>query len=334
MTRVVSEPARHVRGAAPREVTLTVGWGAMSGIDLEPAGCSDPNCDADHGYVGSVTAEDLTLRVSENAEGPEIVSRTLRLPPSCPRPRRGRAERSLRWLVIAQVTGHWPPCCPLAAGLGVRGFEDELDVHVDARRVCVLLVDELGLLQLRARSDAAPFLASLVNAAGSSYLRAGFPSTTAACLTSLGTGLSVGRHGVVGYSAAVPGENRIVNLLRWEGVDPLAWQPHPTVSERVALAGVPVTVVSSAAWERSGLTLASLRGTTWASAESIGDRVATAAAALRHDTQALVYVYYSDLDSTGHRVAGCPTHGPTSWRMWIVLSTNWRPRCRPMVLSS
>ena len=59
-------------------MTLTVGWGAMSRIDLEPAGCSDPNCDADHGYVGSVTAEDLTLRVSENAEGPEVVSRTLR----------------------------------------------------------------------------------------------------------------------------------------------------------------------------------------------------------------------------------------------------------------
>ena len=42
VTRVVSEPARHVRGAAPREVTLTVGWGAISRIDLEPAGCPTP----------------------------------------------------------------------------------------------------------------------------------------------------------------------------------------------------------------------------------------------------------------------------------------------------
>jgi predicted AlkP superfamily pyrophosphatase or phosphodiesterase len=189
----------------------------------------------------------------------------------------------------------------IAAGLGVAGFSDELGLQLDTPRVCVLLVDGLGLLQLRARAESAPFLSSLLEAPGSSYLCAGFPSTTATSLTSLGTGLFVGRHGVVGYTAAVPGENRLVNLLRWDNVDPLAWQPHPTVSERAARAGVPVTAVSSPLFEKSGLTLASLRGTSWAGAESVGDRVATAAAALRQHQRALVYVYYSDLDSTGHQ---------------------------------
>jgi hypothetical protein len=188
----------------------------------------------------------------------------------------------------------------VAAGLGVPGFVDQLGLDLDAGRICVLLVDGLGLTQLRDRADAAPFLTSLLDAPGSSYLCAGFPSTTATSLTSLGTGLFVGRHGVVGYSAVVPGESRLVNLLRWDHVDPLAWQPYSTVSQRAAAAGVPVTAVSSPAFETSGLTLASLRGASWAGAESVGDRVATAAAALRRTPRALVYVYYSDLDSTGH----------------------------------
>jgi hypothetical protein len=189
----------------------------------------------------------------------------------------------------------------VAAGLGVAGLTDDLGLHLDVPRVCVLLVDGLGLLQLRARADAAPFLTSLLAASGSSYLRAGFPSTTATSLTSLGTGLFVGKHGVVGYTAAVPGENRLVNLLRWDGVDPLAWQPYETVSERAARAGIPVTAVSAPIFEKSGLTLASMRGLVYAGAESVGDRVATVAAALRRDARALAYAYYSDLDSTGHR---------------------------------
>jgi hypothetical protein len=45
--------------------------------DLEPAGCSDPNCDADHGYTGSATADDLSLRVSEAGDGPETVAQAL-----------------------------------------------------------------------------------------------------------------------------------------------------------------------------------------------------------------------------------------------------------------
>jgi Type I phosphodiesterase / nucleotide pyrophosphatase len=188
----------------------------------------------------------------------------------------------------------------VVAGLGVPGFVDQLGLDLDVHRICVLLVDGLGLLQLRAHPDTAPFLTSLLDAPSSTYLCAGFPSTTATSLTSLGTGLPVGRHGVVGYSAAVPGENRLVNLLRWDHVDPLAWQPHATVSQRAAAAGVPVTAVSSPAFETSGLTLASLRGARWAGADSVGDRVATAATALRRTSPALVYVYYSDLDSTGH----------------------------------
>jgi hypothetical protein len=77
VTRVVPDPASYVPGVPPTEVTLTIGWGAISHVDLEPATCGDENCEADHGYTGAITADDLSLRVSEAADGPEAVSHVL-----------------------------------------------------------------------------------------------------------------------------------------------------------------------------------------------------------------------------------------------------------------
>ncbi|OIV36205.1 phosphodiesterase [Mangrovactinospora gilvigrisea] len=77
VSRVVASPETYTPGTPPREVLLTVNWGGVSRIDLEPADCPDPNCEADHGYTGSTTADDLTVRVSEAADGPETVAQTL-----------------------------------------------------------------------------------------------------------------------------------------------------------------------------------------------------------------------------------------------------------------
>lgn len=72
VTRVVANPASGRKAAA--EAVLTVGWGAVSRVDLEPAGCSDPQCEADHGYTGVVSGDDFSLRVSAAAEGEQAVA--------------------------------------------------------------------------------------------------------------------------------------------------------------------------------------------------------------------------------------------------------------------
>ncbi|MGF1427472.1 DUF5998 family protein [Kitasatospora sp. LaBMicrA B282] len=77
LSRMVANPETYTPGQLPREVVLTIGWGAVQRLDLEPAGCSDPNCEADHGYTGSATADDLSLRVSEAGDGPETVAQAL-----------------------------------------------------------------------------------------------------------------------------------------------------------------------------------------------------------------------------------------------------------------
>ncbi|NYI03128.1 DUF5998 family protein [Allostreptomyces psammosilenae] len=77
VNRMVADPAQHKPGALPCEVYLTVSWGTQHRIDLEPARCPDPNCEADHGYHGTAAGDDVQVRVSEAADGPEAVAEAL-----------------------------------------------------------------------------------------------------------------------------------------------------------------------------------------------------------------------------------------------------------------
>ncbi|MGA4507598.1 DUF5998 family protein [Propionibacteriaceae bacterium G1746] len=72
MTRVVADPAS--ANGTLVETWLTIGWGTMNRIELEPAHCADPNCEADHGLSGSLVADDLTVRMSPAADGAESVA--------------------------------------------------------------------------------------------------------------------------------------------------------------------------------------------------------------------------------------------------------------------
>ncbi len=80
VTRMVANPAAQsgpAAGEGVAEAVLTVGWGAVQRVDIEPAGCPDPDCEADHGYSGVLTAEDFAVRISSSAEGSEAVEALL-----------------------------------------------------------------------------------------------------------------------------------------------------------------------------------------------------------------------------------------------------------------
>src|SRR5579862_5613581 len=106
-----------------------------------------------------------------------------------------------------------------------------------AARACLLIVDGLGWELLRAHPAAAPFLSEL--ARNSRPITAGFPATTVTSLGSLCTGRPPGQHGMLGYKVLVPGEERLLNGLRWDArVDPLEWQRLPTIYQRATEAGI------------------------------------------------------------------------------------------------
>jgi hypothetical protein len=70
LSQVVSHPERYgSRRSTVAEAWLTISWGTMRRIDLEPAHCADPECEADHGLTGSLAGDDLTVRISAAGDG-------------------------------------------------------------------------------------------------------------------------------------------------------------------------------------------------------------------------------------------------------------------------
>ena len=76
-TTMHPQPQTFRRGDPIAEVTLSVTWAGGQRLDLAPAACGDPNCEADHGYTGTSTREDLVLRVAAEAEGQQAVNQAL-----------------------------------------------------------------------------------------------------------------------------------------------------------------------------------------------------------------------------------------------------------------
>ncbi|MET0725688.1 MAG: alkaline phosphatase family protein [Leifsonia sp.] len=174
--------------------------------------------------------------------------------------------------------------------LGLRGVDHAV----------VLLVDGLGVSNLRASAGHARFLSSHLTK--KAVLPGVFPATTAVGLGTLCTGVPSGVHGLVGYRLLFAANDRVVNQLSgWDdGMRPAAWQPESTVFEQAAQLGVPSFTVGPARYAASGLSQAILRGATYVSAESVEARFAAADGIIAETPRALVYVYVPELDMAAH----------------------------------
>ena len=186
----------------------------------------------------------------------------------------------------------------VATALGVDvGFHDTTLELPPALRYVVFLVDGLGHRLLDAHEEHAPYLHAQLREPG----LAGVPSTTATSITSLGTALTPGQHGLVGYTSRIPGTERLLNALTWDKqVDPLEWQPHDSGFARLRAAGVHATVVSKREFVDTGLTLCGFRGSEFVGGDKVGERIAGVVAASA-EAPSVTYVYDGDLDWTGHR---------------------------------
>lgn len=181
----------------------------------------------------------------------------------------------------------------------LRGGEGAL---APARSVVVVVVDGLGAIPLRAHAGHARHL--VAGTGRKDIAHSVFPSTTAAALTSITTGVAPGAHGLVGYQVVDRAGDRVVNLLSgWEtdGIDPVQWQPVPTVFERAADAGFVPFAVGFAGYARSGFTRATLRGAEFVAAGSPSERIARAYQLAADTAGALVYCYLPEVDKAGHR---------------------------------
>jgi len=164
-----------------------------------------------------------------------------------------------------------------------------------ASHYVLVLVDGLGWSNLFDEASEAP----VMRAMASQMLSVALPSTTAASLTSLTTGVAPSAHGVVGFSFRTrPGF--VMNTMAWDDAQsaPEDVQPVPTLFQRLAL---PSAAIVPAIFTGSGMTRAYLRGAELVTVANESDWAArTAQVADVVPAHALTLVYERSLDHIAH----------------------------------
>jgi hypothetical protein len=181
--------------------------------------------------------------------------------------------------------------------------------------VVVLLVDGFGWHLFKRFAAGQPFLRRLLVDGRASVLTAQFPSTTAAHMTTLHTGLPVSRSGVLEWYHYEPAFDAVYapllyslvgdrerETLRARGPVPPGLWPAPTFYQRLAERGVASTIFQSAdyiesTYSRHFFAGARLRpfSSSAAGLSALADEVLAPANGPRY-----LFAYLSDVDSRGH----------------------------------
>ncbi|AIX99835.1 hypothetical protein ART_0237 [Arthrobacter sp. PAMC 25486] len=74
LSYIYAQPQDYKPSDPARELTLSIAWSGGQRVEMGPASCGDPDCDADHGYTGNIAQEDIVLRISAEAEGLQAVA--------------------------------------------------------------------------------------------------------------------------------------------------------------------------------------------------------------------------------------------------------------------
>ncbi len=164
-----------------------------------------------------------------------------------------------------------------------------------ARQVVLFVLDGLGWEQLQKRISDLPTF---------SYFNGGpittvAPSTTAAALTSITTGVPPGEHGLIGYR--IPVDNGVLNTLRWStgSGDAQKEVPPSSLQPILPFGGQRPPVVSQKKFENSGFSAAHMPDVRL-HGYNTREELVSQTASLVNDGEPFVYVYWDGIDQTGH----------------------------------
>lgn len=213
----------------------------------------------------------------------------------------------------------------IGAHLGMAEYRDDPFALPSADRYVVVLIDGLGWQLVHGAVRSLAHLPELLGEARS--ITAGVPSTTVTSLTSLGTGLPPGQHGMAGYTCRIPETGEILNALTWDTdlrADQV--QPRETLFEKATRAGVTVSSVTLERFKDSGLTGAALRGPEFVGIDERDEeqRVRQIVRSAMRGRRSLVYAYERQLDHSGH-VVGCTSE---AWLEHLVRIDHFLGRLR------
>lgn len=177
-----------------------------------------------------------------------------------------------------------------------------------ASSAVVILVDGLGSANLKGANSHARFINSIATGKPISTV---FPTTTAAALTSLCTGLQPTQHGFVGYRVLDRARSTAQNLLSgWASYEESSgWRVGESLSTIAATIGITVHFIGSSAYQRSGFTNVIMPDATFHPADRLADRFRIARELVAVPGN-LVYLYVPELDQIAH------SNGSTSFE-WL-----------------
>lgn len=196
----------------------------------------------------------------------------------------------------------------LPAALDAVGLRPDTDARAalnlpSAPRVCVVMVDGLGFYNLADRLGHAPALRSM---GIGEPITTVVPSTTAAGITSFGTGLRPGMTAMTGYSLRVPHTDRSFSLIKWpdSGTRVEHWQTQPTLFEDLGDYANEAVTIQPKKFQGSGLSYAALRGARALYGQTLEERMQLAACSLASNARC-AYVYWGEIDAAGHKNGWC-----------------------------
>ena len=162
-----------------------------------------------------------------------------------------------------------------------------------ARAVVLLVLDGFGWRAIDGARARLPVLGSLEGGPITTVV----PSTTAAALTSIASGLTPARHGMVGYRMLLGGQ--VLDVLRWKVPEGRAPDPGSVTLVDLAFGGRAVPTVVRAEFNRSGFTESHMRGVRFVGWRTTATLV-THVAGLVDAGERFVYAYYDGVDKVAH----------------------------------
>ncbi len=184
----------------------------------------------------------------------------------------------------------------------------------EAERVGVVLIDAFGWAFVQRHLDH-PLLRRCAQDGLLAPMASQFPSTTTAHVTTMHSGLPVGKHGLYEWRVLEPSAGRTIiplmsswadagppDGLRAAGVEPERYVPTPSFYERLAARGIESIAIEPSSFSPSTFDEVALRGARVQTHAGLSDAAVQLAAALAApaDGPRYVFAYADEIDATGH----------------------------------
>ena len=184
----------------------------------------------------------------------------------------------------------------LSAMLSTQGLANPLQLP-KVKSSIVILVDGLGWFQLQKFSGHASFISKHLDKHSKGY--SGFPSTTAASLVSLASGVTPSEHGFIGYKIFDRASSQSINLL--SGIQANAVTKYLTAATLDSEPGSKTFVVTRPEYIGSGFSAATFPNSQTIGFAGMEERFEAAFGLLSKSERRVIYLYVPELDQTAHK---------------------------------